>query len=178
MTNIKLALRSLIKTPFVTTVAVVSLALGIGANTAIFSMFDTLLLQALPVSSPEELVSLEAPGPKPGGTSCNQAGDCDAVFSHPMFRDLEQSEPEPFSRASPPTGLFGVEPRVPIGTNPERRRHARLRGATFQLLGLNPALGRLLGLGRRSARRAGTSSRCLGHTYWENSVRLEDPDVV
>jgi putative ABC transport system permease protein len=66
MLNLKLALRTLIKTPFVTSVAVLSLALGIGANAAIFSLFDQLLLRPMPVPAPDRLVNLSAPGPKPG----------------------------------------------------------------------------------------------------------------
>src|ERR1043166_5417582 len=90
MPNVKFALRTLFKTPFVTVVAIVSLALGIGANAAIFSLFNQLLLRPLPVPAPDRLVNLEVPGPKPGGSSCGQAGSCDAVFSYPMFRDLEK----------------------------------------------------------------------------------------
>ena len=92
MMNLKLALRSLFKTPFVTIVAIVSLALGIGANAAIFSLFDQLILRSLPVQEPGRLVNLSAPGPKPGSQTCNQAGDCDDVFSYPMFRDLEKRQ--------------------------------------------------------------------------------------
>ncbi len=53
MSNLKLAFRMLVKTPFVTIVAILSLALGIGANTAIFSVFDQLLRRPLPVEDPE-----------------------------------------------------------------------------------------------------------------------------
>ena len=63
MTNLKLAFRTLFKTPFVTIVAVLSLALGIGANAAIFSLFDQMLLRPLPVAA-ERLVNLAAPGPE------------------------------------------------------------------------------------------------------------------
>ena len=52
MRNVKLAFRTLFKTPFVTAIAVLSLALGIGANAAIFSLFDQLLLRPLPVREP------------------------------------------------------------------------------------------------------------------------------
>ena len=79
MLNLKLAVRTLLKSPFVTIVAVVSLALGIGANTAIFSLFHELILRSLPVQAPSRLVNLSAPGPKPGSQTCNQAGDCDVV---------------------------------------------------------------------------------------------------
>ena len=80
------------KTPFVTFVAALSLALGIGANGAIFSLFDQMLLAPLPVPEPGRLVDLGAPGPKPGSQSCNNAGDCDEVFSYPMLRDLEREQ--------------------------------------------------------------------------------------
>src|SRR4029453_48980 len=92
MSNIRLAIRSLIKTPFVTFVAVVSLALGIGATSAIFSLFNQMLLRPLPVKARAQLVNLPGPGPKPGNNSCNQAGQGDQVFTYPMFRDLEKAQ--------------------------------------------------------------------------------------
>ena len=105
MRNIKLAARMLLKTPFVTAIAVLSLALGIGANAAIFSMFDQLLLHPLDVSKPTELVNLTMAGPAPGSNSCNQSGQCDEVFSYAMFRDLEKSPgPVHGSRGAPHHG--------------------------------------------------------------------------
>jgi hypothetical protein len=74
MTNLKLAFRRLLKAPFVTSVAILSLGLGIGANAAIFSLFNQMLLRPLPVPEPDQLVNLAAPGPKSGSTSCNQSG--------------------------------------------------------------------------------------------------------
>ena len=79
MSNLKLGFRRLAKTPFVTLVAVLSLGLGIGANAAIFSLFNQVLLKRLPVQNPNELVNLSAPGPNPGSQSCGQAGPCSAV---------------------------------------------------------------------------------------------------
>ncbi len=92
MTPLKFALRTLFKTPFVTAVAIVSLALGIGANAAIFSMFNQLLLRPLPVQDPPALVNVRSPGPKPGSNSCGSAGPCEAVFSYAMFRDLQRTQ--------------------------------------------------------------------------------------
>ena len=93
MHDLKLAFRALVKTPFVTAIAVISLALGIGANAAIYSTFDQMLLRPVPaVPRPDELVKLGAPGPKPGSTNCNDAGPCDVVFSSPMYRDLEKAQ--------------------------------------------------------------------------------------
>src|SRR5688572_2610571 len=90
MRNFTLALRTLSRTPFVTTVAALSLGLGIGANAAIYSIFYRIMLEELHVNEPERLVSFSAPGPKNGSQSCGQAGDCEMVFSYPMFRDLEK----------------------------------------------------------------------------------------
>ena len=93
MPNLRLALRTLFKSPFVTLVAILSLSLGIGANSAIFSLFDQMLMRPLPVPEPQGLVNISAPGPKPGSNSCSNAGPCEDVLSYPMFRDLERVQP-------------------------------------------------------------------------------------
>ena len=64
--DIQYALRSLIRRPLLTTVAVLSLALGIGVNTAMFSVFDRLLLRRLPVPAADQIVNVTSPGPRPG----------------------------------------------------------------------------------------------------------------
>jgi len=61
MVSLKLALRTLLRTPSATAIAIVSVALGIGANVGIFSMFDEMLLRPLPVQEPSRLVNLGAP---------------------------------------------------------------------------------------------------------------------
>jgi putative ABC transport system permease protein len=141
MSNLKLALRSLFRTPFVTTVAVGSLALGIGANAAIFSLFDQLLLRPLPAPDPARLVNLAAPGPNPGSQSCSQAGNCEEVWSYPMFRDLEKSQ-------TVFTGIaahrnFGAN-LAPQGQTPINGSGLLVSGSYFPVLGLTPAAGRLL----------------------------------
>src|SRR4026208_1291537 len=139
MSSLKFALRTLFKTPFVTIIAIVSLALGIGANAAIFSCFNQMLLQAVPVPKPAELVNLSAPGPKPGSQSCNQAGDCDAVFSYAMFRDLQKVQ----------TVFTGIAAHRLFGANLSFERQTlngdglMVSGNYFQVLQLQPALGRL-----------------------------------
>ena len=92
MANIRLGFRMLSRTPVVTCVAVMSLALGIGPNAAIFSVFSQVLLRPLPVAEPERLVNLEAPPPKPGSTTVGPAGGFDEIFSYPMFRDLQRGQ--------------------------------------------------------------------------------------
>ena len=172
MQTVKFALRTLFKTPFVTIVAIVSLALGIGANAAIFSLFDQLLIQPLPVAEPERLVNLRAPGPKPGSTSCNQGGGCDAVFSFPMFRDLERLQ----------TPFTGAAAHVSFGANLAARgqtssgRGMLVSGNYFPVLGLTPAIGRLLGPG--DDRTPGEAHVVvLSHAYWQSRFG-SDPNVI
>jgi predicted permease len=141
MISLRLAIRALAKSPFVTAVAVLSLALGIGANAAIFSLFDEMLIRALPVQEPERLVNLGAPGPKHGSQSCNIAGDCEEVFSYAMFRDLEREQ----------RSFTGIAAHFEFGAN---LAHANqtingqgmlVSGSYFGVLGMQPALGRLFG---------------------------------
>jgi predicted permease len=170
--NIRFALRTLFKSPFVTTIAVFSLAFGIGANTAIFSLFNQMLLKPLPVTAPEQLVNLSAPGPKPGSQSCNQAGDCDVVFSYPMFRDLEQ-ESRVFS---------GLAAHRAFGANLSYQGQTQngegmlVSGSYFPTLGLVPTLGRLLGPGDDAV--VGESPvAVLEHDYWVTRFGA-DPGVL
>src|SRR5436309_4238646 len=103
MPNLRLTIRALARTPLFTLVAIFSLALGIGANTAIFSLLDQVLLRILPVKNPYELVYLYHPGPLQGSVSTDEGGD--PSFSYPMFRDLQKQE-------TPFTGLAGARSQV------------------------------------------------------------------
>ncbi len=130
------------QTPFVTTIAVLSLALGIGANAAIYSIFDEMLRRPLPVPHPSELVSLAAPGPKPGSQSCGTAGGCDVVFSYPMYRDLEKGAPGPVF-----IGLAahcGFDANVAVRGETIAAEGMYVSGSYFPVLQVVPALGRLL----------------------------------
>ena len=143
MFNLKLAFRTLAKTPFVTVVAALSLALGIGANTAIFSIFDQMLRRPLPVYKPEQLVNFVVPGPSPGSNSCNQAGDCDEVLSYPMVKDLQKSQQQAFSGIVAHR-LFDANLAYK-GQTPMNSKAMFITGSYFPTLGLQPAMGRLIG---------------------------------
>ena len=93
MTGLRIVLRGLLRAPLFTAIAIVSLALGIGANTAIFSLLDQVMLRTLPVKNPRELVYLYHPGPFQGGVSSDEAGG--PSFSYPAFREM-QTQQTPF----------------------------------------------------------------------------------
>ena len=172
MRTLRITLRTLFRSPFVTFVAILSLALGIGANAAIFSLFEQILLRPLPVQEPERLVNLSAPGPKPGSTSCNQAGDCEAVFSYPMFRDIETAE----------TAFSGVAAHRLFGANVAydgitlNGDGMMVSGSYFQLLGVRPTLGRLLGPADDETIGAHHVA-VIGHSFWEGRLGA-DPGIV
>ena len=172
MTDLKLAVRMLFKTPFVTIVAIVSLALGIGANAAIFSLFHQLLLRALPVQEPDRLVNLSAPGPKPGSVSSNVAGGSEIVFSYPMFRDLERVQ----------TVFTGIAAHRSFAANLAFQGQTLsgsgmlVSGSYFPVLGVQPALGRLIG--PVDDRAPGESHvAVLSHAYWQTRF-ASDPNVL
>jgi predicted permease len=173
MRALKLGLRTLAKAPVITGVAMVSLALGIGANAAIFSLFDQMVLRALPVQEPGRLVNLANPGPKPGSTSCGNAGGCDEVFSYPMFRDLE-------SQAR--SGFLGLAAHVPFGANLAYANQTisgqgiMVSGSYFPLLGVRPALGRLL-TPEDDQTLGAHYVTVLSHAYWQDRLGA-DPSVV
>jgi predicted permease len=162
MISPRLALRTLFRTPFVTIVAIVSLALGIGANAAVFSIFNQVILKPLPVHEADRLVNLAAPGPHPGSTSCNAAGSCDEVFSYPMFRDLERVQ----------ASFTGIAAHVLFSANlayagrTTNGSGVLVSGSYFPVLGIQPAVGRLI---RRGDDPAVDESRVvvLSYRYWQ-----------
>src|SRR6185312_9028210 len=85
--DIRFALRSLAKSPIFTIIAVLSLALGIGANTAIFTLIDQLLLRLLPVKNPEQLVQLWGRGDHYGSNNGQNR------LSYPMYADFRDHNP-------------------------------------------------------------------------------------
>jgi len=132
--DLRYAVRSLTKAPGFTFVVVLTLALGIGANTAIFTLMDQVLLRGLPVRDPASLVTLDAPGANQGRL------EGDHAFSYPMFVDFRERN----------TVFSGVLARFPVPltmlyeNRSERVRGELVSGTYFDVLGVHAAVGRLL----------------------------------
>jgi len=90
LNDVRYSLRGFARRPGFAAVIVLTLAGGIAINVAIYSIFEQVLLRPLSVLEPERLVNLSSPGPKRGSTHCNEAGNCESIFSYGMFRDLER----------------------------------------------------------------------------------------
>jgi len=172
MANLKLAVRTLARAPLVTGVAIASLALGIGANTAIFSLIQRVLLRPLPVPDPGRLVNVLASGPNPGTQSCNRSGDCDVIFSYPMFRDLERGQAALTGLA----GHRGIAADLAFRGRSLSGEGSLVSGSYFPVLGLRPALGRLLAPADDEAPGA-HAVVVLAHHYWANELGA-DPSVL
>jgi predicted permease len=131
--DIRHSVRSLRKTPGFLIIVVLTLGLGIGANTAIFSLMDQVLLRPLPVHDPSALVLLDGPGAFRGRTLNAM------TFSYPMYKDFRDRN-EVFT---------GVLARVPLAMTAvwrgasERANGELVSGNFFEVLGVQPALGRL-----------------------------------
>ena len=131
--DIKYSFRMLLKNPGFATVVVFTLALGIGANAAIFSLTDKVLLQSLPVQKPEDLVLLSTYDPKDGPESGDDS------FSYPMYQDLRDQN-DAFSGV---IAHGGAQMNVTYGEQSVRVNGELVSGNFFQTLGVSPWVGRL-----------------------------------
>lgn len=156
ISDIRYALRMLAKNPGFACVVIFTLALGIGANAAIFSMLDQVLLQSLPVANPDQLAVLSSYDPKDGP-------DIGSSFSYPMYQDLRDKN-DVFS------GVIvrgGTQMNVSYGDRTERVRGELVSGNFFEVLGVRPWAGRLFT--QDDDRTPGAHPvAVLSYAYWES----------
>jgi predicted permease len=168
--DVRYAVRMLAKSPGFTLVAILTLALGIGANAAIFSVTDQVLLRLLPVQKPEELVVLRSPGPQPGSNWSD--GDVATAFSYPMYKDLRDRNPV-FSGL---LARFAVQASVSGQGQTELANGELVSGNYFEVLGVRPALGRVLTSQDETAPGANPEA-VLSYGYWERHFG-RDPGIL
>jgi predicted permease len=178
--DLRYGLRSLRRSPGFTAVVVATLALGIGANVAIFSLLDAVLLRGLPVPQPHTLVLLsEGMGRGRGWLPPTRADGRLGMFSQPLYERL-RAEPGVFSglaaQDTMPTGA-SVRWRGGGGDGPEDRAEAHCVSASFfDVLGVRAALGRTFVPGDETAPGANPVV-VLSHAYWQRRFG-GDPAVV
>ena len=156
--DVRFGLRSLRKSPGFTAAAVLTLALGIGANSAIFSLVNAVLLQRLPVRESERLVHVNFEG---GG-----------VLSYPEYADLRDHQ-----RACDGLAAFGgIQVSLTRGGEAELANGLIVAGNYFEVLGVRPALGRLIA-SSDDVRPGAHPVVVLGHAFWRSRFASE-PGVV
>ncbi len=167
--DFRYAIRTLLRSPLFTAVAVLSLALGIGANTAIFSLLDQVLYRSLPVRDPRTLVVFHVDDHSSGDTS---ADNNQSVFSYPMYQDLRD-------RGTVFDGVIarhGVAVSVSWNGQTERARAEIVSGNLFEVLGVPAAVGRTLTPDDDGAPGAHPVVM-LSHDYWVRRFAA-DPGIL
>ncbi|HWC96093.1 MAG TPA: ABC transporter permease [Candidatus Sulfopaludibacter sp.] len=154
------SIRTLRRSPLFTAAAVLSLALGIGANTAIFSLLDQVVLKSLPVQDPDRLVVLHSEYSAPGSSSSDNN---ESVFSAPMYRDLRDHNPA-F------TGIIarmGGSARLSTPGGVTSATVEMVSGNFFQVLGVPTTMGRVF-TPQDDAAAGGSPVVILSHAYWSS----------
>src|SRR5919106_539315 len=163
--DVRYAVRLLAKNPGFTAVVVLTLALGIGADAAIFSITDKVLLQSLPVSDPDQLVVLSAYDPKDGP-------NIQSTFSYAMYQDLRD-------RNDVFTGVItrgGAQMNVSYADQNERVRGELVSGNFFEMLGVRPWAGRLFT--QDDDRTPGAHPfAVISYQFWERRF-AKDPNII
>lgn len=163
--DVRYALRTLTKNPAFACVVVLTLALGIGANAAIFSLLDKVLLQSLPVADPDQLVVLSAYDPKEGP-------DIDSSFSYAMYKDLRDQN----SVFSGVIARGGTQMNVTYGDQTERVRGELVSGNFFEVFGVRPWAGRFFT--QEDDRTPGAHPvAVLSYAFWESRFN-KDPNLI
>jgi len=168
--DLRYALRQLGRTPAFAAVAVVTLALGIGANTAIFTLLDQALLRKLPVKDPDRLALLQFSGSDRGHVSSR--ADQHFYFSYPMYRDLRD-------RNTVFSGLIATS-WTQVGLQwhgqPDLVAAELVSGNYFDMLGVHPAVGRLF-VASDDVVAGANPIAVLSYNYWSRHFAA-DPSVV
>ncbi len=164
--DLSFALRLMRKSPVFTLAAVASLALGIGANTAIFSIYNRLLLDTIPVSKPNELYQLQF------RTMRNEPGEFSRSFPYPFLREIQDSS----SNTADATCASSGGASLRTGNVSRMIATELVCGNYFSLLGLRPVLGRLLQPSDNVTPGA-HSVAVVAYHFWQSEYGA-DPNIV
>jgi len=172
--DLRYALRQLRRSPGFAITAILTLALGIGANTAIFSLLDQALLRSLPVRDPQRLVVLEGTGDAWRGHSSSYGGDIASYFSYPMYRDLKSQAKSRGLEDLLATSKAAFD--ISFRNATELTEGEIVSGNYFSLLGTRPYRGRLLTASDDTTPGANPVA-VVSYSFWQNHLNA-DPTVV
>jgi predicted permease len=165
-------LRSMLRTPVITAVALISLALGIGANTAIFSFIDAVMLRSLPVRDPQQLVKLGVED----WLGITDSFACTELYSYPFYRELQRKN-NVFSDTAALFSLTNhVHGFVDDRAESELVNVQAVSGTYFQTLGVGPQMGRVLSEADDSSE-GDHPVVVISHGFWKRNMG-GDPSVL
>jgi predicted permease len=171
--DLKYALRQLRKSPGFAAVAILTLALGIGANTAIFTVVNALLLKMLPVKDPQQLVVVGDPAAANSRSNGTPRAD---IFSYPLYKELRDRN-SVFSALCAASSDHRVQVDTERGDSLDAKVTGRMvSGNYFTLLGVEPAAGRLFSDSDDTAENANPVV-VLGYDYWQQKFALS-PSII
>ncbi|WP_260702977.1 ABC transporter permease [Edaphobacter flagellatus] len=162
LNDLRFALRQLRRSPAFTLTVVLTLALGVGANTAIFSLLDQALLRALPVYKPQQLVYLQGTGKAWRGHSSSHGGGIESYFSYPMYRDLRDKS-QAFEALA---ATSKADVALTRNGSSEFAEAEIVSGNYFTMLGVAPALGRFFSQAEDEQKDA-APVMVLSYYYWQ-----------
>src|SRR5271165_6585819 len=157
LADLRFALRAIRRNPLFATIAILSLALGIGANTAIFTLMDQLMLRTLPIKSPGQLVMLYQTGAHNGSNMGPR------MHSYPIYQDFQQKA-APFSEV---LCRRLVSTSISVDNQTERVETEMVSGNFFSMLGVKAAAGRVLNSHDDDRVFLGHPVVVLSYDYWE-----------
>ncbi|HYL76838.1 MAG TPA: ABC transporter permease [Bryobacteraceae bacterium] len=165
--DLRFSLRAIRRSPLFASVAILSLALGIGANTAIFTLMDQLMLRKLPIKDPDQLVMLFQRGAHNG----NNMGA--RMHSYPIYQDFQQKA-APFSEV---LCRRLVDTSVSVNNQTERVQAEMVSGNFFTMLGVKAAAGRVFNSQDDDRVFLGHPVAVLSYDYWDTRFS-RDPNIV
>lgn len=166
------AIRTLLRRPGLGIIIVLTLALGVGVNAGIFSIFHQVMLQELEVPDPGELVVFHSPGPRDGSVSTDGTGRVSQIFSYPLYEDLQSAGDR----------LTGIGAFRAIAANVSARGHTSsgsgllVSGNYFEVLDVHPVAGRFFGNDEVVSAGAPRVA-VLSHSFWQERFGA-DPSVI
>ena len=165
--DLRFAVRTILRSPLFASIAILSLSLGIGANTAIFTIMDQLMLRVLPVQEPQQIVMLYQQG------AHNGSNMGDRMQSYPIYRDIQQ-------KATPFQGVLCrrlLATSISVNNQTERVDAEMVSGNYFNMLGVQPAVGRVFNSEEDDRVYMGHPVVVLSYDYWMTRFS-KNPSII
>ncbi len=170
--DINYGVRAMLRSPGITVVALLSLALGIGANTAIFSLMDAVMLRSLPVKNPAQLVLMG----DETWSGISDAFGVTQIYSYPFYREMQKKNQVFSEMASVSSMSNGVHGFIEGQAEAQPMNIQLVSGTYFHMLGVHALLGRTLGE-QDDQTKDGNPVAVVSYSWWKRAL-AHDPSIL